>query len=120
MIYGDVVGTTSYTNRCFIETNHYFIEMRFKDFGNVISYDHNFYTKEQFLAFLPFILLMERDWAVDTEHKAFSEFLGDFHYSASSETVVLSSIAYVDSDFKFHFFDLSKEYIETNHPELLL
>ena len=112
MTYGNIVDTTNYAN-------HYFIEMRFMNFEKVVSYDHNFYTKEQFLTFLPYILMMERAWTVDTEHKAFSEFLGDF-YASSSEEAVLSRIAYIDSNSKFHFFELSKKYIETNHPELLL
>ena len=112
MIYGNVVDSASYAD-------YYFIEMRFKDAGKVISYDHNFYTKEQFLAFLPDILLMERAWAVDTEHKAFTGFLGDFYFN-SAEEAVLSRIAYIDNNSRYHFFELSKKYIETNHPELLL
>jgi hypothetical protein len=112
MIYGNVVDTVSYVD-------YYFIEMRFKDAKKVISYDHNFYTKEQFTTFLPDILLMERAWAIDIEHKAFTGFLGDFYFSFVEEAV-LSRIAYIDSNSKFHFFELSKKYIETNHPELLL
>jgi len=97
----------------------YYVELEFVDGVDQCSYDTAFFTKDHFLAILRYVLEMPEDWDVDESHDIYTHFVYNFiHPDHSTATIV--RIAYVDSDAVFHHFELSKEYIETNHPELLL
>ena len=115
MILGDTTSSVDFAD-------YYFIELRFENSKGDCSYDSIFLSRNDVLIRLNYLLTISTEWRIDWDTSLWEEFLAGFSFPDSfyPETVVVNRMAYIDSTSVFHFFILSKEYVSTNNPELLL
>ena len=99
--------------------DHYFMVILFTDDFTTGICDHSFLSKKEFFSILPYVLELEVYWEIDLNSPIYTKFLCKLN-GDNKKYAILTNIAWIDNASTFHTFELSKSYITTNHPELLL
>ena len=99
-------------------SNTYFVELLFITEENVTCSDHAYFNFEKLLKLFPILTASDKIRLFDAD---LIDFI-DVHFCTPEDTewYSLISIAYVDNSSVFHYFDFDLNYLQQQHPELLL